>query len=128
MKADQETAETIDEYIAEFPKEIQERLHAIRSTIRKAAPDAKEAIKYRIPTFIFCGNLVHFAAFKHHIGFFPTASGIANFKPELAAYKSAKGSVQFPLDQPVPFELIRKIVKFRVKENLERVAARKQKK
>lgn len=92
--------------------------------VRKAAPEAEEAISYGIPTFKLHGNLVHFAAFKNHIGFFPAPSGIAAFKKELAAYKGAKGSVQFPLDQPLPLALITKIVKFRVKENTDKKKSR----
>jgi uncharacterized protein YdhG (YjbR/CyaY superfamily) len=116
---------TIDDYIAGFPTEVQEILEKIRSTIRKAAPDAKETINYGIPTFTLNGNLVHFAGFKNHIGFYPTPSGIEKFKEELSAYAGAKGSVQFPLDKPMPLGLIRNIVKFRVKENLERAAGKK---
>lgn len=113
-------AQTIDEYISGFPKDIQNVLQEIRDTIRKAAPDAEETINYAIPTFKLNGNLVHFAAFQKHIGFYPAPSGINAFKKELSAYDGAKGSVQFPLDQPIPFALITRIVKFRVKENLEK--------
>ena len=95
-------------------------LEKIRRTIREAAPDAAEAIKYQMPTFVLKGNLVHFAAFKHHIGFYPAPTGIEEFKVELALYQGVKGSVRFPLDQPIPYDLIGRIVKFRVKENLER--------
>jgi uncharacterized protein YdhG (YjbR/CyaY superfamily) len=109
----------IDKYIAGFPKDIQDILEKIRKTIRKAAPEAKEAIKYRIPTFTLNGNLVHFAAFKNHIGFYPTPGGIEIFKEELSVYEGAKGSVRFPLDKPIPYKLISRIVKYRVKENLE---------
>ena len=119
---------TIDDYIAGFPTEVQEILEKIRSTIRKAAPDAEETINYGIPTFTLNGNLVHFAGFKNHVGFYPTPSGIEKFKEELSAYEGAKGSVQFPLDKRMPFGLISKIVKFRVKENLERAAAKGKKK
>jgi uncharacterized protein YdhG (YjbR/CyaY superfamily) len=114
----------IDEYIAGFPEDVQAILEKIRTTIRKAAPGAEEAISYQIPTFKLKGNLVHFGAFKKHIGFYPTSSGIRRFKSELAAYESAKGSVQFPFAKPIPYGLIGKIVKFRVKENLERAAAK----
>lgn len=110
----------MDEYIAGFPDDIQEILRKIRATIREAAPDAKEAIKYRMPTYVLNGNLVHFAAFKNHIGFYPTPAGIEAFQDELSPYKSGKGSVQFPLNQPIPFDLIRRIVEFRVKESLQR--------
>jgi len=108
----------IDKYISGFPKEIQIILEQIRTTIRYAAPEAKETIKYAIPTFVLNGNLVHFAAFKNHIGFYPVPSGIEAFKKELSVYKGGKGSVKFPLDKPMPLDLITKIVKFRVKENL----------
>ena len=121
-------AENIDEYIAEFPKDIQKTLQQIRSTIKKAAPDAEEAMSYAIPTFKLNGNLVHFAAFKNHIGFYPAPSGIEAFKKELSAYDGAKGSVQFPLDQPVPLDLITRIVKFRVKDNLEKGVKKKERK
>ena len=110
----------IDEYIAGFPEDVREILEKLRMTIREAAPDAGEAIKYRMPTFTLNGNLVHFAAFKKHIGFYPAPRGIEEFKDELSAYKGAKGSVQFPLDRPVPFELISRIIKFRVRNQLER--------
>jgi len=124
MKTGQTTPKTIDEYIAGFPREIQDVLQKIRTTIRKAAPDAEEKISYQMPTFALKGNLVHFAAFKKHFGFYPTSTGIRVFKKELSAYIGGKGSVQFPFDKPVPFSLITKIAKFRVKENLARAAAR----
>lgn len=108
---------TIDAYISSFPSDVQAILQQIRGIVRAAAPDAEEAIKYRIPTFVLGGNLVHFAAFAHHIGFYPTPSGMTQFQAELAAYRTAKGSVQFPLDKPIPYPLIKKIVKFRVQEN-----------
>lgn len=111
-------AANIDEYIAMFPKDIQDRLTQLRDTIHKAAPDAEEAISYAIPTFKLNGNLVHFAAFKNHIGFYPAPSGTEAFKKELSPYKAAKGSIQFPLNEPLPLTLITKIVKFRVKDNL----------
>lgn len=119
------TYTTIDEYIAAFPADIQTILQKIRATIRKAAPDATEAISYRMPTFKLNGNLVHFAAFKNHIGFYPVPSGIEKFKKELSVYKGAKGSAQFPLDKPIPYGLIGRIVKFRVKENLEKAKAKR---
>lgn len=124
MKTDQTHPKTIDEYIAGFPQDIQEILEKIRATIREAAPDAEETISYQIPTFALKGYLVHFAAFKKHIGFYPTPTGIEAFRKELSAYQGAKGSVRFPLDKPIPFALISEIVKFRVKENLERAAAK----
>ena len=118
---------SIDDYISEFPTEIQALLYQIRATIKEAAPDAHEAIKYAIPTFVYHGNLVHFAAFKNHIGFYPAPSGIEAFKKELSVYKNAKGSVQFPIDGPIPLDLISTIVKFRVKENLGKSKASKSK-
>lgn len=108
--------ENIDDYIAGFPSDVQEHLNRIRAIIKKVAPDAQEAIKYRIPTFVLHENLVHFAAFKNHIGFYPTSSGIKAFEDELSIYKWAKGSVQFPLDQPLPLDLIERMVRFRVAE------------
>ncbi len=111
---------TIDEYISQFPEDVQIILQQIRTAIKEAAPDATEKISYQMPTFYLKGNLVHFAAFKSHIGFYPIPSAIEEFKEELSLYKSGKGSVQFPLDKPMPFDLIRRIVLFRVKENLEK--------
>ncbi len=110
-------AKNIDEYIAQFPQEIQTILTRLRETIHQAAPTATEKISYRMPTFFLGKNLVHFAAFKQHIGFYPGASGVANFEKELIPYKWAKGSIQFPIGQPLPWELITRIVKYRVKEN-----------
>ncbi len=121
MRTDQTAPKTIDEYIAGFPHDVQEILEKIRMTIRKAAPDAKEAISYKIPTFTLKGRyLVYFAAYKNHIGLYPAPRGIEKFKEELSAYEGGKGTVRFPLDKPIPFDLISRIVKFRVKENLER--------
>ena len=117
MKTNTKSPSNIDEYITGFPKDVQNTLQKIRGIIKKAAPDAQEAIKYQIPTFVLNGNLVHFAAFQKHIGFYPAPSGIEAFKDELSVYKTAKGSVQFPLDEPVPYGLITKIVNFRLKEN-----------
>ncbi len=118
----------IDEYIAGFPRPTQEILEKLRATISQAAPEAEETINYQIPTFNLKGNLVHFAAFKEHIGFYPTPSGIEAFKKELSVYSGAKGSVRFPLDKPIPFELISKIVKYRVRENLARAEEKYKKK
>ncbi|THF72613.1 iron chaperone [Cohnella fermenti] len=115
---------TVDEYIACFPTDIQELLLGVRATIREAAPEAAEKISYQMPTFDLHGNLVHFAAFKNHIGFYPGASGVAAFQQELSAYKGAKGSVQFPIGRPIPHELIARIVRYRVAENKERAAAK----
>jgi uncharacterized protein YdhG (YjbR/CyaY superfamily) len=127
MTADKRTPKTIDEYIAGFPKDVQEILEKIRLTIRKAAPDAGETIKYGMPTFTFKGNLVYFAAFKSHIGFYPPPSGLEKFKNELSAYAGPKGSLKFPLDKPIPYDLISEIVTFRVKENTERAGTKKKK-
>ena len=110
----------IDEYIETFPQHIQKLLNQMRTTIAKAAPKAEEAIKYAIPTFILNGNLVHFAAFKNHIGFYPAPEGIEAFKKEVAPYEAGKGSLQFPLDKPLPLGLVTKIVKYRVKQNMEK--------
>ncbi len=129
MRTKQTAPKTIDEYIAGFPNDVQEILEKIRRTIRKAAPDAEETIKYQMPTFTLKGNLVYFAAFKKHIGFYPpTSTGSAKFKKELSVYEGAKGSLRFPLDKPIPFGLISRIVKLRVKENLERAEAKGKKK
>ena len=111
---------TVDGYIKTFPKDVQSILQRMRRTISEAAPEAVEAISYQIPTFKLNGNLVWFAAFKKHIGFYPTMSGIEAFKKELSPYKRAKGSVQFPLDKPIPYDLVKRIVMFRVKENLKK--------
>ncbi len=124
MQSIQKGPQNIDEYIADFPPDVQKILQKVRLTVRKAAPQAEETIKYRMPTFTLNGNLVHFAAFKKHIGFYPTPTGTKEFQKELSIYKGAKGSVQFPLDQPIPFGLISKIVKFRVKENLAKAEAK----
>ena len=125
METNTPLPKNIDEYIAGFPQKIQDMLKEIRATIKKVAPEATEAIKYRMPTYILNGNLVHFAAMKNHIGFYPTPSGIDNFKKELAAYKSGKGSLQFPLDSPLPLDLISKIVELRVKENSAKAETKK---
>ncbi len=117
-------SKTVDEYIAGFPDDIQQILQRIRTTIKIAAPEAEEKISYGMPTIVLHGILVHFAAFKKHVGFYPTPSGIAKFKKELSVYKNAKGSAQFPLDKPIPYTLIGRIVKFRVKENRQKEAMR----
>jgi uncharacterized protein YdhG (YjbR/CyaY superfamily) len=124
MKADTLPPETIDEYIAGFLPAVQVLLHQLRATIKQAAPEAGEAIRYRMPTFTLNGNLVHFAAYKNHIGLYPTPAGINAFRAKLAGYKSAKGSVQFPLDKPLPLDLISRIVLARVHENREKAAAK----
>jgi uncharacterized protein YdhG (YjbR/CyaY superfamily) len=109
---------TIDEYIAMFPAETQSLLAELRATIRAAAPEAQEKISYQMPTFAQAGNLVHFAAHKEHIGFYPAPSAIEAFRAELAPFESSKGAVRFPIDRPLPLDLIRRIVEFRVAENL----------
>jgi uncharacterized protein YdhG (YjbR/CyaY superfamily) len=117
MKTNKTAPKNIDEYIAGFPGNVQEILEKIRKTIREAAPKAEETISYQMPAFKLNGFLVYFAAHKNHIGFYPMPSGIEKFKKELSVYEGAKGSVKFPIDKPMPFGLISKIVKFRVKEN-----------
>jgi uncharacterized protein YdhG (YjbR/CyaY superfamily) len=119
--------ETIDEYIALFPKDVQEKLSQLRATISKAAPKAVEAIKYGIPTFVLNGNLVHFGGYKTHIGFYPGPGGILEFKKELTSYKGGKGTIQFPLDEPIPSALITKIVKYRVAMSEEKAKLKKKK-
>ncbi|MCU0413712.1 MAG: DUF1801 domain-containing protein [Ignavibacteriaceae bacterium] len=109
---------SVDEYISTFPKDTRKILEQVRQTIKNSAPEAEETINYQIPTFKLSGNLVHFAAFKNHIGFYPTSSGQKAFEKELSVYKSGKGSIQFPIDKPLPLALIKKIVKYRIKENL----------
>lgn len=123
METDSSSPKTIDAYIAGFPADVQAILQQIRDIIQKAAPDAEEAIKYQIPTFVLGGNLVHFAAFERHVGLYPTPSGIEEFKEVLSKYHVGKGSIQFPLESPMPYDLIKKIVKFRVKENRDKMAS-----
>jgi uncharacterized protein YdhG (YjbR/CyaY superfamily) len=125
MKKEQIKFKTIDEYISTFPQEVQPTLAELRKIISKAAPKAQERINYNMPTFYLNGNLVHFAAYKNHIGFYPTPSGIENFEEDLKNYKSSKGAVQFPIDKPLPKRLITKIVKFRVEENLSKEGKKK---
>ncbi len=128
MRTDSPHAGSIDEYIAGFPPDVQQILQKVRTTIKEAAPDAEEAIRYQMPTFVLQGNLVHFAAFKNHIGLYPTPSGTERFRKELAPYETGKGSIRFPLDKPIPYGLISRIVKFRAKENLEKAEAKGKKK
>lgn len=109
---------TIDEYIAQFDGDIKKKLVELRRVIKEEAPQAEEKISYQMPTFAQNGNLVHFAAFKNHIGFYPAPSGIENFQKELARYKTSKGAIQFPMEEDIPMDLVREIVKFRLKENL----------
>ena len=116
---------SVDAYIKSYPKDIQKTLRVIRATIRASALGAEEAMKYGIPTFVLGGNLVHFAAYKTHIGFYPGASAVRTFRKEIAKYKSSKGTVQFPIGSPIPLSLFTRIVKFRVKENLSKTRAKK---
>ena len=120
MSAPRPKFKTIDEYIVSFPSDVQEKLEKLRRVIKGSAPRAEEAIAYGIPTFRLNGNLVHFAAFKDHISFFPTSSPIPVFKKELAPYKQSEGTIQFPMDRPILFDLVKKIVKYRVNENLDK--------
>lgn len=113
-------AKDVDEYISGFPKDIQQLLKELRTTVKKAAPGAEEYIGYQMPAYKYHGPLVYFGGYNKHIGFYPTASGIESFKKELSVYKSSRGAVQFPLDKPLPLALIKKIVQFRMKENLMR--------
>ncbi|MBM3181597.1 MAG: hypothetical protein FJZ86_14790 [Chloroflexi bacterium] len=128
MDSDKSGFNSIDDYIATFPEDTQKILKEIRAVIKAAAPEAVEKISYQMPTFFMNGNLVHFAAFKKHIGFYPTPSGIEAFKKELSVYEGAKGSVQFPLDKPMPLKLISRIVKFRVAENIKNAKMKPDKK
>ncbi|MBP9098482.1 MAG: DUF1801 domain-containing protein [Ferruginibacter sp.] len=120
--------ESIPEYIAGFPEDVQQLLEQVRNAIKKAAPAATEKISYAMPTYYLEGNLVHFAAYKHHIGFYPAPSGLEAFEKDIAKYKHSKGAVQFPLDKPLPLSLITRIVKYRVKINLEKATQKKAKK
>ena len=127
MESNKVRFNSIDEYIATFPEEIRTILQETREIIKAAAPDAEEKISYQMPTFALKGNLVHFAAFKHHIGFYPTPSGIEAFKEEIARYQGAKGSIRFPLDEPMPLDLITRIVNMRVAENLKKAELKSRK-
>jgi uncharacterized protein YdhG (YjbR/CyaY superfamily) len=118
MTSPKKIFKTIDEYIATFPKDVQVILEELRQTIREAAPEAEEVISYQMPAFKLNGMLVWFAAFKNHIGFFPKASTIKAFREELSEYELSKGTVRFPLNKPIPFALVKKMVKFGVKKNL----------
>lgn len=128
MENTKKSFDTIDEYISQFQPEIQGKLQTLRKTIKEIVPNAVEKISYQMPTFALNKNLVHFAAYKNHIGFYPGASGIAAFKQELSAYKGAKGSVQFPINEPLPFDLIKKIVKYREAEDLKKAEEKLKKK
>ena len=126
MRTSKAAPKNIDAYIAGFPSDVQQILQEIRKTIRKAAPDAEETISYLIPTFNLKGKyLIYFAAYKKHVGLYPAPRGSEKFKKELSAYDGGKGTVRFPLDKPIPLELITRIVKFRIKENLERAKLKK---
>ena len=118
--AKRQVAASINDHIAGFPEETRDVLEELRALIRAAAPDATEKMSYAIPSYYLNGNLVHFAAFKKHIGFYPAPSGIENFKEELAKYKTSKGAIQFPLDEEIPLNLVREIVRFRLQENLKK--------
>jgi uncharacterized protein YdhG (YjbR/CyaY superfamily) len=128
MESNKVEINSIDDYIATFPEEIQKVLEELRATIKAAAPTAEEIISYGMPCFALKGNLVYFAVAKNHIGFYPTSSGIQAFKDELSIYKGAKGSVRFPKNMPLPLELISKIVEFRVAENLKKAEMKASKK
>lgn len=128
MEENKITFKSIDEYILQFSLEIQEILQTLRKVIKESAPEAKEKISYQMPTFALHGNLVHFAAYKKHIGFYPSASGIAAFEQKLSEYKTSKGTVQFPIDKPLPYELISEMVKFRVMENKKKAESKLKKK
>ena len=128
MKPSQTAPTTIDEYIAPFPPDVRSILERLRATIRQAAPEAKEKIGYGIPTFTLHGNLVHFAAYKNHIGFYPGATAIERFQDALAPYETSKGTVRFPLDAPLPLELIKRIVEDRMQENEKAAQAKRKKK
>jgi uncharacterized protein YdhG (YjbR/CyaY superfamily) len=120
METSRNKFRTMDEYISKFPKNVRDVLEELRKVIRKSAPGAEETINYGIPTFKLKGNLVCFAAWKNHVGLYPGTSAIEAFKKELSPYKQAKGTVQFPLDKPIPFDLVKKITEFRVTENQSR--------
>jgi uncharacterized protein YdhG (YjbR/CyaY superfamily) len=120
VRASRKVPKTIDEYIASFPRNVKTILEELRRTIKDSAPEAEEAISYGMPAFKLNGNLVFFAAFKNHIGFYPTASAIETFKEELPDYEVSKGTIRFPMDKPIPFDLVRRIVSYRVKENMDK--------
>lgn len=128
MQEDKIANESIDHYISTFPPAVQAILSTLRKVIQESAPDAKEKISYQMPTYEFHGNLVHFAAFKHHIGFYPAPSGIIEFEEELKEYQRSKGAIRFPMDKPLPYELISRIVQYRVAQNLEKAKSKVKKK
>lgn len=125
METERSTPKTIDEYVAAFSPEVREILEKIRRVVRDAAPDAQEAISYRMPTFKLHGVLVHFAAFKNHIGLYPPVRGDAALEEAIAPYAGEKGNLRFPLDQPIPYDLIERIVKLRVQQNLAKASAKR---
>ncbi len=127
MEENKKVYKSMDEYIIQFPPEVQEKLQKLRNVINESAPDAVEKMSWQMPTFDLHGNLVHFAAYKKHIGFYPGASGIAAFTPKLIEYKGSKGAVQFPIENELPYDLIREIVKFRVAENIKEAESKSQK-
>lgn len=127
MKTSTEKITSIDQYIHGFPEQVQTILSELRSSIRLAAPQAIEKISYQMPTFYLNGNLVHFAAFKRHLGFYPAPSGITAFQQELSNYKTSKGAIQFPIDKPLPLKLVERIVEFRVKENSQKKVGKEKK-
>ena len=118
----------IDEYIAMFPEEVQKKLFELTDVIKAAAPQATEKISYQMPTYYLHGNLVHFAAYKRHIGFYPAPSGLLEFRDEIGQYEGSKGAIRFPIDKPLPLDLISRIVKFRVEENIKREEGKAKKK
>jgi uncharacterized protein YdhG (YjbR/CyaY superfamily) len=128
MDATKTKFKTVDQYLSVFPENIKSKLQELRSTIKKTAPQAEELISYNMPAFKLHGMLVYYAAYKEHIGFYPTPSPIEAFKKELAGYEVAKGSIKFPIDKPVPLKLVIKIVKYKMKENLEAAHAKVKKK
>lgn len=127
MEENKNVFNSIDEYILQFSPEVQEKLQYLRKVIKESAPDAEEKISWQMPTFVLHRNLVHFAAHKKHIGFYPGASGIETFKAKLSEYKGSKGAVQFPIEKPLPYELISDIVRFRVAENIKEAESKTKK-
>ena len=128
MEMNEDKFNAIDTYIAKFPEDVQKTLNELRRVIKTAAPEAEEKISYQIPTFVLEGNLVHFAAYKNHIGFYPTPGAIEKFKEDLAGFETSKGALRFPLSEPVPYDLVKRMVIFRVKENLQKAEAKGKKK
>lgn len=127
MEGSKRVFKSIDEYILQFSPEVQEKLQSLKNVIKESAPDAEEKMSWQMPTFALHGNLVHFAAYKKHIGFYPGASGIDAFRHKLSEYKGSKGAVQFPIEKPIPYELISEIVRFRVAENIKEAESKPQK-